>query len=165
MNALLYMRLKEHLGAALAPLKLLGQSANGDRETAPQVFIGDVPAKRQNTPGRPVREIPCVIIVPMGGSLMVEDGAAEAIADVGLACTIYNPEGADQEEPETELAALVSAVTGALLPCAQGVPLDKRFVLVPDDKGKLLAWARAEHDPVPFYGATVSSRWWFKGWE
>ena len=164
MNALLQLRLKEHLEAALAPLKLLGQSAEGDVWTPPKVFIGDLPPKRQNTPGRLVYEVPCVVIVPVSGHI---DGAT-SFTHIALSCCIYNPdreEAGDLTGAESDLANLVSAVQGALLPCAQGEPLAKRFVLVADDKGRILSWARPEEGPIPFISATIASRWLYKGWE
>ena len=166
MMHLLYTSLKTHLTRELSALTLLGQTADGTRVTAPQVFIGDLPAKRGNTPERVVRELPCVVIVPLSGHLDVEDGASESVAEVAFSCAVYSPpEGGDLEGPETELAVLLSAVTRALLPCAQGVPLVRRFVLAANDKGKMLAWVRPEEQPKPFFGATITSRWIFKGWE
>ncbi|MDR0477515.1 MAG: hypothetical protein LBH14_06215 [Desulfobulbaceae bacterium] len=167
MTALLLKRLREHLAQALASLKLLGQSPDGDVTTAPKVFIGDVPPKRMVKESS-VYEVPCVVIVPVSGHLLVANGAAASETVIAICCCVYNPdkgERADLEEVEAELAALLSAVTGALLPCAQGTPLAKRFDLVPDEKGRMLDWVRAEDQPKPFSGATITSRWWFKGWE
>ncbi|MDR2573268.1 MAG: hypothetical protein LBC94_02795 [Desulfovibrio sp.] len=168
MISLLQLRLKEHLSAALAWIKLYGQSDRGDVTTSPQVFIGDIPPKRKNTPDRTVREVPCVVIVPLSGHIEVEDGAATSVALIALSCCVYNPdreENGDVTGVESDLANLVSAVCAALLPCAEGEPLARRFVLVPDEKGKTLAWVRPEEQPGPFASATITSRWHFKGWE
>ena len=168
MISLLQLRLKERLQAALADLKLIGQSAEGDVIASPQVFIGDIPAKRRNTPERAVREVPCVVIIPLSGHIAVEDGAATSVALIAFSCCVYNPEKEDDGDwtgVESDLANLVSAVQGALLPCAEGEPLNRRFVLIPDEKGKMLAWVRPEEQPGPFASATVTSRWAFKGWE
>ena len=174
MIALLQTRLRDHLDQALAPLKLLGQSPQGDVVTAPKVFIGDVPPKRHKkgheTAGGSgvIYEVPCVVIVPLTGHMEVVDGAAAGVVTLALCLSVYNPdkgERADTEEVEADLAVLLSAVSGALLPCAQGVPLAKRFVLTPDEKGRTLMWVRAEDQPKPFSAVTITSRWWFKGWE
>lgn len=168
MISLLQLRLKEHLSAALAPLKLLGQSEPGDAQTAPRVFIGDLPPKRRNTPERTIREVPCVVIIPLSGHIEREDGAATSVALIALSCCVYNPDReieGDLTGVESDLANLVSAVQGALLPCAEGEALARRFVLIPDEKGKMLAWARPEEQPGPFASATITSRWAYKDWE
>jgi hypothetical protein len=168
MSSLLQLRLKEHLQAALAPLKLLGQSEHGDAQTAPRVFIGDVPPKRRNTPERIIHEVPCVVIVPLSGHIDTEPGGPAGVTLIALSCCIYNPDKEDDGDltgVESDLANLISAVQGALLPCAEGDPLAKRFILVPDEKGKILAWARPEEQPGPFASATVTSLWTYKVWE
>ncbi|MCL2791078.1 MAG: hypothetical protein FWD79_10600 [Desulfobulbus sp.] len=171
MIALLQTRLREHLFQALTSLKLLGQGPDGDVATAPRVFIGDVPPKRMiKKDGKPeaVYEVPCVVIVPLSGHLQVENGAVASEATMALCLSAYNPDKGEQGdlgEVEADLATLLSAVVGALLPCAQGVPMDKRFVLTPDEKGCMLAWVRDEYQPKPFSAITITSRWWFKGWE
>jgi hypothetical protein len=168
MISLLQLRLREHLLTALSALKLRGQSDQGDVTTAPQVFIGDIPPKRKNTPDRIAREVPCVVVVPLSGHIEVDDGAGASVALIALSCCVYNPDREDAGDltgVESDLAHLVSAVCGALLPCAEGEPLAKRFVLIPDEKGKTLAWVRPEEQPGPFASATITSRWTFKGWE
>ena len=172
MIALLQMRLRDHLRESLSHLRLLGQSGQGDVQTTPKVFIGDTPPKRMKanaaTPATEARELPCVVIFPLSGCLQVDGGAVESEAVMALCCAVYNSEKGEQgdlEEVEGDLAALISAVTGALLPCAQGVPLAKRFVLHPDEKGRLLPWVRPEEQPKQFSAATITSRWQFKGWE
>ncbi|MCL2458907.1 MAG: hypothetical protein FWF31_08735 [Desulfobulbus sp.] len=167
MIALLQTRLREHLAQSLAPLKLLGQGPDGDVVTAPSVFIGDVPPKRM-IKGASIHEVPCVVIVHLSGHLQVENGAAASEATMALCLSVYNPDKGEQgdlEEVEGDLAALLSAVVGSLLPCSQGVPLARRFVLTPDEKGRMLTWVRAEDQPKPFSAVTIASRWWFKGWE
>jgi hypothetical protein len=52
-----------------------------------------------------------------------------------------------------------------LLPCAQGEPLGRRFVLTPDEKGKFCAWVKGEEQARPFLQATMTSLWTYKGWE
>jgi hypothetical protein len=169
MIALLQMRLRDHLRDSLAHLRLLGQSAKGDVEAAPKVFIGDTPPKRKKGQGgSDTRELPCVIIVPLSGHLQTDDGATESETVMVICCCVYNPESGTQgdlEEVEGDLANLLSAVIGALLPCSQGVPLNKRFILSPDERGRLLSWIRPEEQPKHFSAVTITSRWQYKGWE
>jgi hypothetical protein len=168
MSALLQKRLKEHLEAALAPLKLAGAplpSEEGnvsDASCPPHVFVGDMPPKRKD---KALRDVPCVLLIPLTGHHEVEEGYTEAVSVIVLVCVVFNPEEGDAEGGEADLAALLSAITGALLPCAQGVPLAKRFVLEPDSKGKLLSWVKGEEQPRPFLQATMTSHWRYKGWE
>jgi hypothetical protein len=165
MSALLQKRLKEHLVAALAPLKLAGaplpEENVSDASCPPQVFVGDMPPKRKDK----TRDVPCVVLIPLTGHHEVEEGHTEAVSVIALVCVVFNPEEGDAEGGEADLAALLSAITGTLLPCAQGVPLAKRFVLEADSKGKLLSWVKGEEQPRPFLQATMTSQWRYKGWE
>ena len=165
MSALLHTSLKKHLAGALASLKLAGQSENGDVVVAPQVFIGDTPPKRRNTPERLAREIPCVVIIPLTGHSKVDNASVETKSVIALACVVYSPEEGDMEGAEADLANLLSAVTGALLPCSQGEPLARRFVLETDEKGRILPWVKADEQSRPFLQATMTSQWTFKCWE
>ena len=165
MRALLQRKLKEHLETALAPLKLAGPAVSGEGEDTagpPRVFTGDVPPKRSDAASR---EVPCVVLVPLSGHHETGDGYTEAVAVIALICVVYNPEEGDCEGGEADLAALLSAVTGALLPCAHGTPLARRFVLDVDAKGKLLTWTSGRDQPRPFLQATMTSHWRYKGWE
>jgi hypothetical protein len=166
MSALLHKRLKEHLEAALAPLKLARPAVEkGGEETVgpPRVFLGDLPPKRSDAASR---EVPCVLLLPLAGHHEDGgDGYTEAVAVIALLCVVYNPEDGDGEGGEADLAALLSAVTGALLPCAHGVPLARRFVLEPDKQGKILEWVKGQEQPRPYLQATMTSQWRFKGWE
>jgi hypothetical protein len=166
MSALLQKKLKEHLEEALAALKLAGPPVEekGDPTIrSPQVFVGDMPPKRREANAR---EIPCVVLVPMSGHHEDNgDGSTEAVAVIALLCVVYNPESGDAEGGEADLAALLSAITGALLPCAHGLPLHRRFVLAPDVKSRFLAWEKGQEQPRPFLQAIMTSRWHFKGWE
>ena len=168
MSAVLQMRLKAHLEEALRPILLLGQSDAGDVECAAQVFIGDMPPKRQNRakPGQPPsddsgRNLPCVVIVPVTGRQ--EDG--ESVTTVALICVVYNPQSRDAEAAEADLAVMLSTVTGALAPCANGEPLARRFNLEADSRGRLLPWVKSEAQPRPFLQATMTSIWRYRGWE
>jgi hypothetical protein len=166
MNALLQKRLKEHLQAALAPLKLVGPSLEEKGAPVvcpPQVFLGDLPPKRREANAR---EVPCVLLVPLSGHHQDGgDGSTEAVATIALVCVAFNPEEGDVEGGEADLAALLSAISGALLPCAHGVPLDRRFILSPDDKGRILHWVKGQDQPRPYLQATMTSLWHFWGWE
>jgi hypothetical protein len=163
---LLQKRLKERMETALAPLKLAGPPLEENGEQAicpPQVFCGDLPPKRRE---RGARDVPCVLLVPLAGHHEDGgDGSTEAVAVIALVCVIYNPEEGDAEGAEADLAALLSAITGALLPCAHGEPLGRRFVLAPDAKGRFLNWEKGQDQPRPYLQATMTSQWRYRGWE
>lgn len=170
MSAVLLRNLKAHLENALRPVRLLGQSDGGDMECAAQVFIGDMPPKRQHrsrtgqqpaSEGDAGRNIPCVVLIPIAGH---QEGG-ENVETLALICLVYNPEGRDAEAVETDLAVLLSTVGGALAPCANGEPLSRRFELESDAKGRLLPWEKFEEQPRPFLQATITSVWRYRGWE
>lgn len=171
MSAVLLMRLKSHLEKALRPILLLGQSDDGDVECAAQVFIGDLPPKRQHRarPGQQPssgesdagRNLPCVVIVPVAGH---QEGG-ENVETVALICVVYNPQSRDAEAAEADLAVMLSTVTGVLAPCANGDPLAKRFSLDEDNRGRILPWVKSEAQPRPFLQTTITSVWRYRGWE
>lgn len=168
MSAVLLMRLKNHLEEALQSVLLLGQSDDGDVDCAAQVFIGDMPPKRQHRgrPGQPPsddsgRNLPCVVLVPVAG----HHEGGENVETLALICVVYNPQSRDAEAAEADLGVMLSAIAGALTPCANGVPLAKRFTLEADSRGRLLPWVKSEAQPKPFLQATITSVWRYRGWE
>lgn len=158
MSPLLAPFLKEHLARELSSLALIGQCEQSDAARPPQVFIGDLPAKRRE---RDAREIPCVVIVPFSG--FQQEGSC--VTEVALICAVYNREEGDGEGLEGDMALLLNAVSRALMPCANGIPLGRRFNLCPDNKGRLLPWSKDEKQLQPFLQATMTSTWTCKGWE
>lgn len=163
MSSVLHIRLKEYLTEALKPIKLLGQpdseNLNSDEQVCQvQVFIGDLPPKQVNNKQQ---DIPCIVIVPLSGH---QEGG-EVITSLALICIVYNPDGRDSEAAEADLATLLSGIVGALAPFSQGVPLDDRFELEPDSRGRLLPWVKSENQARPFLQVTMTSQWKFKGWE
>lgn len=158
MNPLLAPLLKEHLSRELSSLTLVGQSGQEDAARPPQVFIGDLPAKRRE---KDAREIPCVVIVPLSG--FQQEGAC--VTEVALICAVYNKEEGDGEGVEGDMALLLNALTRALVPCANGAPLGRRFNLVSDQKGRMLPWSKDDKQPQPFMQAIMTSTWNSKGWE
>lgn len=168
MSAILLPKLQAHLEAALRSVRLLGQSDAGDVECNAQVFIGDMPPKRQHkpSPGQPSvndtgRNLPCIVLVPLTG----HQESGEGVETVALICVVYNPQSRDAAAAEADLGVMVSTVTGALAPCAEGMPLFSRFALEADARGRLLHWVKAEEQPRPFLQATITSIWRYRGWE
>ena len=141
MNTRILPALKACLTDGLADLHLLGQTAEGDAVQPVQAFIGDLPPPEN---GR--KPFPCVILVPVSGHH--EEGGETAV--IALICCVYNPEPGDAEGPEQDLAILMSGIVR---------------VLVPDHRGRLLAWEKAETNPKPFLQAAMLSHWTMKGWE
>ena len=72
--------------------------------------------------------------------------------------------GQSAEGAEQDLAILMSCITRVLGSCRE-TPLERRFQLVPDHRGRLLAWEKAETNPKPFLQAAMLSHWTMKGWE
>jgi len=183
MSPLLLLRLKEHLEAALAPLKLAAKDAdNKDIVVPPKVYTGDLPPKRRDFMGGVAKEkaalakaaldqeegydVPCVLILPLGGHLETAQAATETVADIALICVVTTDEkGGDLAGAEADMMALLSAVAGALLPASKGEALARRFNLVADDRGRTLAWQKHREQPGYFLQAIMTSRWRFKGWE
>lgn len=170
MSAVLLARLKSRLEEALRPIFLLGQSDDGDTECAAQVFIGDMPPKRQHrsrtgqqpaSEGDAGRNLPCVVIVPIAGH---QEGG-ENVETLALICVVYNPQSRDAEAAEADLAVMLSTVGGALAPCANGEPLARRFNMEEDSRGRTLPWVKSEAQPRPFLQATITSVWRYRGWE
>lgn len=158
MNPRLLPLLQAHLQQALSTLTLVGQSGKDDIPRSPQIFIGDLPTKRRE---KDAREIPCVVIVPLSGHQ--QDGAT--VAEVALVCAVYNKEEGDAAGCEGDMALLLSAITRALVPCANGAPLGRRFNLEADSKGRLLPWTKDDKQPQPFMQAVMTSLWTGQGWE
>lgn len=148
--------LKTHLSEALKEMRLMGQGGDGDVEVAPAVFIGVPPPKNKNNQ----LDVPCVIIVPASG--YQQEGAA--FSDVGLVCCVYNPERGDNEACELDMFFLLSRVVESLVPIAQGQPLDARYELIADERGRLLSWERAPQHPRYFLETTILTRWQTRGW-
>ena len=155
MNTRILPALKACLTDGLADLHLLGQTAEDDAVQPVQVFIGDLPPPEN---GR--KPFPCVILVPVSGHH--EEWGETAV--IALICCVYNPEPGDAEGAEQDLAILMSGITRVLGACRE-TPLERRFQLVPDHRGRLLAWEKAETNPKPFLQAAMLSHWTMKGWE
>ena len=157
MGALLTQKIKEHLEAGLADLPLLGQTSSGLEKRPAKVWIGDLPPKRKD---KESRELPCVLIVPLAGHF--EEGAM--VMTVALLCVVYNNEEDDGTGAETDLLSLISKIAQLLLPAGQGAPIANRFILEPDEKGRLLSWTKSENQPKPFVQADIITTWQFKSW-
>lgn len=155
MNPHILPALKTYLTDGLADLHLLGQTAKGDTIQPVQVFIGDLPP-----PENGWKTFPGIILVPVNG--YHEEGGETAV--IALICCVYNPEPGDAEGAEQDLAILMSGITRVLGACRE-TPLKRRFQLVPDHRGRLLAWEKAETKPRPFLQAVMLSQWTMKGWE
>lgn len=162
MNFQLTLALKKHLETELAGLNLVHQSDDGrDQAGPPRVWIGDLPPKRRKDAAG--REIPCVVIVPHAGHQ--EDG--HGMETVALVCIVYNPEDGDGEGGENDMSILISGIFKALMPAleSKGRPLANRFVLEPDNRGRILPWEKSGQQPRPFLQAAITSQWRYKGWE
>ncbi len=157
MNPALPLALKKALETALADLALerQGGRGKGDAQRPARVFIGDLPAKKEE-----VHDLPCVLVIPAQGW---EEGG-ESCATVGLVCCVYNGEDGDREGAEMDMALLINAATRALMPFRQ-TPLERKFRLVPDAEGRYLRWDKTDTQPRPYAQASLISHWRMKGVE
>ena len=160
MIPLLLATMKDKLTKGLGVLSLVHQGKDGDAAGPPHVWIGDLPPKRD---GKDWGGLPCVLLVPLSGHH--NDEGAEV--EVALICIVYNPEKGDGTGGESDLANLLSRVTAILIDAldSRGRPLDDRFILQPDHRGRVLPWQKSDQQPKPFTQATIISTWRYKGWE
>ncbi len=127
-----------------------------------QVFIGDLPPKKRRPcdaekPGEP---FPCVVLIPLSG----QTDSGEDAMTVALICGVYCGEEGDAEGAETDMALLLSRIRQSLAPCLKA-PLDGRYRLTPDEKGRLFPWEKTDTQPRPYLQATVMTHWRMKGLE
>lgn len=155
--------LQTHLTAATAHLHLVSSEKNREGQEItrpPRIFIGDFPAKREG--GKDAREFPCVLLAPFTG-FGDDDGD---FVDIAALIAVYNPESGDGEALEMDLAVAQNTVLGALIRC-KTEPLERRFTLVPDEKGRFYHWQRTgdPNQPRPYAQITLVSRWQIPGWK
>ena len=127
---------------------------------APLVFIGDFPPKRGQ--GQERREFPCIVLAPVSG--WATEG--QEYAEIAAYLCVYNNEEGDAEGLEMEIALLQSAFSRVCALCVDQ-PLERRFILTPDEKGRLYRWQRNGEleTPRPYAQMVAVSRWACPGWE
>ena len=160
MIPLLLEAMKKKLSEGLSDLPLVHQGKDGDKAAPPYVWVGDLPPKRSE---KDWSALPCVLLVPLSG----HHGDEGAETEIALICIVYNPEKGDGSGGENDLANLLSKVVGLLIDAldSKGHPLDDRFILRPDNRGRVLPWQKSDQQPKPFLQATIISTWRYKGWE
>ncbi len=155
MNAYTLMRaMKSALEARLAelPLSTPGRVPHPDGQRPAAVFIGDLPPKK---PDGPDQEFPFVLLQVKSGYLTEAEGLVEVLLRLG----VYAREEKDNgEAAENDLSNLVSFVCRVLKPCA-AAPLQSRYALEPDGKGRFLFWERPDKQPQPYAEAWMISLW------
>lgn len=156
MNPFLLLALKTHLLTNLDERHFVGKGPdNVDSLQSAQVFIGGLP------PQNPQREsYPHVLIIPRQGHAC----QGETVVTVALVCGIYNPEPGDAEGAEMDMALLLSRIRQSLFPCVK-CPLDSRYRLTEDAKGRLFFWEKTDAQPRPYMQATLMTHWRMKGLE
>ncbi|MDL2268872.1 hypothetical protein LJC71_04950 [Desulfosarcina sp. OttesenSCG-928-A07] len=159
----LLLAMKEALTADCSDLFLSCPEKNADgKDTArpPRVYVGDFPAKRQT--GQEAREFPCVVLSPVSGF----SSEGQEFCDVAAFLCVYNNEQGDAEGLEMELAQLQNAVS-RFLTRAMFNPLDRRYQVVADEKGRIYRWQRNSdlETPRPYLQMAVISRWAMPGWQ
>ena len=148
--------LATHLRQSLSGLHLAGPDGNA---ALLKVFVGDLPAKTADKP------FPCLILVPVNGYHNGDGGVCTTIAIIAGLIGTDEDEANGAEIAETDLAALLTNITRCLLPCAEAAPLQDRFILLPDDKGRFLPWEKAEGQARPYCQTVITSHWLGRGWE
>lgn len=155
--------LKKYLAKRCAHLRLESPEPGKDGAPVvrpPRVFIGDFPAKREA--GQDAREFPCILLTPVAG---YAEGGEEHV-DIAAILAVYNPEQGDGEGMEMDLAVLCNTVAHALRACLEQ-PLEQRFQLERDEKGRTYRWQRSGEPttPRPYAQLTIISRWMIPNWE
>ncbi len=162
MNPFFLKAVKTRLETDLADLML--ENRNGDQSSLRHVkfFIGDLPPKQRRTTEveSPEDPFPCVVIVPASGH---GDGG-EDVVSVALIYGIYCPESGDAEAAEMDHALLLSRIRQSLFPCCKA-PLEQRYRLTEDTKGRLFPWEKSDMQARPYIQATVMTHWRMKGLE
>lgn len=158
--------LKARLLADLADLRLDRRGPDVTGETPElsrsiQIFIGDLPPKKRAVGAESVDEpFPCVVLIPASGQT---DSGEDAVT-VALVCGVYCGDAGDAEGAETDMALLLSRIRQSLTPC-RAQPLDRRYRLTEDAKGRLFPWEKSDLQPRPYMQATVMTHWRMPGLE
>ncbi len=164
MNPFFLKTLQKHLIERLADFRLewRGEGDAPDGYGAVRIHVGDLPPKqrRPGMVGRLADSFPCVVLVPVSG----ESVSGEDAVSVALVCAVFCGEEGDAEAVETDCALLLSRLRQALQPCLKQ-PLDQRYRLTTDDKGRLFPWEKSDLQPRPYLQATLMTRWCMKGIE
>ena len=157
MNVYLLMTaLRKSLEPQLATLPL----RSWQRHTRPEpgqemlrpatVRVGRLPAKEGDA-----SDAPFVLIQPMHGH--DEDGCS--YTTIALRVLIWNEDG---EAGENDLQNLLGLLRRAVLACKQD-PLDGRYVLEPDERGRFAFWDRPDDQPTHFAEAFILTNWKMQG--
>lgn len=155
MNVYTLMRaMKSALEATLPelPLATPGRVPHPEGQRAANVFIGDLPPKK---PEGPDQEFPFVLLQAKTGHLTDTENMAEVLLRLGV---YSREEGDNGEAAENDLSNLVSLVSRVLKPYA-AAPLESRYVLEADGKGRFLFWERPDKQPQPYAEAWMISLW------
>ena len=170
MNPYLLTAIKNRLEKDLADLHLVWRAPAPEPDPVPlattprpvQVFIGDLPPKkRRSGTVEPLDEsFPCIVIAAVSGHW---DGG-EDMATVALIGGIYAPEEGDAEGAEMDMAVLFSRIRQSLFPCRKH-PLEERYRLTEDTRGRLFPWEKSDMQPRPYMQATLLTHWRMKGLE
>lgn len=167
MIALFLPVLKARLLADLADLRLdcrtsAASASQKKSACAVRVFIGDLPPKKRGSGDTEVLDdrFPCIVLVPLSGQT---DSGEDAVT-VALICGVYCGEEGDTEGAETDMILLISRIRQSLIPCLKE-PLEARYRLTPDEKGRLFPWEKSDVQPRPYVQATLMTQWRMKGLE
>lgn len=164
MNPFFLKTLQEHLTAMLADFRLewRGEGDAPEGYGVINVYVGDLPPKkrRPGTQGALADSFPCVVLVPVSG----ESLNGEESVTVALVCGVFCGEGGDAEGAETDCALFLSRLRQALWPCFKK-PLDNRYRMAPDEKGRQFPWEKSDLQPRPYIQAAMMTRWCMKGLE
>lgn len=155
MTSFLLTALQQRLRGALDELNLLAPADGGDRLCHVGVHIGDLPPASSTASA-----FPHVVLRAMEGW----QEAGEAAVRLELLCGIYNAETADAEGLDMDLAVLLSTVSRIVSEHVRQ-PLEGRFRLVADEKGRTCSWRREKTAPRPYSQAVMRTCWRMKGLE
>ena len=153
--------LQTALRAMLEPLLATLPLSTRQRQTRPEpgqaptrpatVCVGSLPAKKEGGE----YDAPLVLIQMMSGH--DEDGASHAV--IALRLVVWNEDG---EAGENDLQNLLGLLRRTVLACKQQ-PLDGRYVLEPDERGRFAFWDRPDDQPPHFAEAFILTNWKMQG--
>lgn len=158
---LLQCALRAHLAPAVAQLPLcvkqrlqpLKENVDAEVTRPANIYIGDVWPKQAGAE----ENVPFICLQERGG----HDEESLTRVEILLRCAVHSP---TPEEACHELSNLVSTVRHALMPLSL-CPLEARYRLLTDEKGRLLAWETPTEQNHPYAEAYILSVWEYKSIE
>jgi hypothetical protein len=138
------------------PLPVRGRGKKPGVLRPPQVFVGGLP----HGTAKDLEEVPFVVIQALQGYELMGEGLHRTHVVFRVAVQDEEPEAA-----ENHLHNLLSLVRRAVMRAQEGGVVNGRYIMQPDDKGRLWFWDRPDEQLPPFVQAYALTTWAMKGIE